>query len=230
MCGRFALHSHPAVVALEFGLDREPEFAARYNIAPSTEVLIVRELPGERRSAAMARWGLVPAWMREPPQVLLFNARAESAARKPAFRDAMKKRRCLIPASGFYEWKTAGGRKQPYYARPAQGELFALAGLYEECREAGADLVTCAILTTQANENLRGIHDRMPVIIAPADYARWLAAPANDPAEAARLLAPCPAERVAVHPVSPRVNSARLDDAELIAPVGSPATDDATPV
>jgi putative SOS response-associated peptidase YedK len=230
MCGRFALHSHPAVVALEFGLPREPDFAPRYNIAPAADVLIVRALPGQGRSAATARWGLVPAWMKDPPKSQLFNARAETAAVRPAFRDAVKKRRCLIPASGFYEWKAVAGRKQPYYVRPAQGELLAIAGLYELSGQADGDLITCAILTTDANAPMRDIHDRMPVIIARPDYARWLDPALKEPQQVADLLAPCPNGTIAAHCVSPRVNSARVDEPGLIAPAGSDASGPLAPV
>jgi putative SOS response-associated peptidase YedK len=122
MCGRYTLHSHPAAVALQFGLAREPGFAPRYNIAPAADVLVVRELPGEGRETATMRWGLVPSWARDSAATFI-NARSETAAQKPAFRDALRKRRCLLPANGFYEWKALGGRKQPYYIRPASDEL-----------------------------------------------------------------------------------------------------------
>jgi putative SOS response-associated peptidase YedK len=128
MCGRYALHSNPEVVALMFGLSSIPAYAPRYNIAPASQVLIIR-----RNEAAMVRWGLVPRWAKDPSiGARMNNARAETVAEKPSFRDAYRKRRCLIPANGFYEWKSEGGRKQPYYIYPASGELFSFAALWEQ--------------------------------------------------------------------------------------------------
>lgn len=216
MCGRYALHSHPQVVALHFGLAEPPAFAPRYNVAPLTTVPIVRaDLEGGRR-AELARWGLLPSWARDPKIASrLINARAETLAGRPAFRDAFRRRRCLIPANGFYEWKAEGGRKQPYYVHPAQGELFAFAGLYERCTTSEGPLETCAIVTTDADATLRAIHPRMPLILAPGDYAPWLAA---DSAAAARLLRAHAAPAVAVRRVGRAVNNAREDSPTLIEP------------
>jgi putative SOS response-associated peptidase YedK len=201
MCGRFALHAHPDVVALQFGLDSVPHFAPRYNIAPTLPVLIIR-----KEGAATVRWGLVPHWAKEPSMgARMNNARAETAAQKPAFRDAYRHRRCLVPASGFYEWRSELGLRQPYYVHPAEGELFAFAGLWEQWR----DLQTCAILTTDANAKMAAVHDRMPVILARADYGAWLAGEAVP-------LAPCPDAAIALRRVSRAVNSARNDHASLI--------------
>ena len=203
MCGRFALHAHPDVVKLQFGLATLPAFAPRYNIAPTLPVLIVRG-----GGAATARWGLVPHWARDPSMgARMNNARAETVAEKPAFRDAYRRRRCLIPASGFYEWKSEFGLRQPYYVHPARGELFAFAGLWEQWR----DLQTCAVITTDANAKMAAVHDRMPVIVAPADYAAWLSG-------AEGLLRPCPDGAIAVRRVSRAVNSARNDSPGLIEP------------
>lgn len=203
MCGRYALHAHPDVVALQFGLVSVPLFEPRYNIAPASKVLVVRN-----GGAALLRWGLVPGWAREPSLTAkLNNARAESVARKPAFRDAYRKRRCLIPASGFYEWQAESGRKQPYYVSPASGELFALAGLWEKWQE----LETCVIVTTEANQKMRALHDRMPVLVGPADYARWLAG-------AEGLLQPCADAAIQIRKVGRAVNNARNDSPDLIEP------------
>jgi putative SOS response-associated peptidase YedK len=206
MCGRFALHSHPDVVALAFGLAEVPAYAPRYNIAPSLQVLIVRA-----SGAALVKWGLVPHWAKDAAGAGLNNARAESAAQKPSFRDAFRSRRCLIPANGFYEWQRGAARKQPWYIHPAHAELFAFAGLWDSWR----GLESCAILTTDANERMRPIHDRMPVILDAARYGAWLA---GDPV----ALAPCPEDWIAAHPVGRAVNDARNEGAELIAPEVAP--------
>jgi putative SOS response-associated peptidase YedK len=203
MCGRYSLHSSPEVIALAFGLAQVPALAPRYNIAPASQVLIIR-----RNEAAMVRWGLVPRWAKDPSiGAKLNNARAESVAEKPSFRDAYRKRRCLIPANGFYEWKLEGGRKQPYYVYPPSGGLFAFAGLWEQWNE----LQTCAIITTDANETMAAVNDRMPVILSPAEYANWLAGGEG-------LLHACPAADITLRKVSRRVNNARSEDPGLIEP------------
>ena len=203
MCGRFALHANPDVVALQFGLDSVPQFQARYNIAPTLPVLIIRKDGG-----AMVRWGLVPHWAKDASMgARMNNARAETVAEKPAFRDAYRARRCLIPASGFYEWKSEFGLRQPYYVHPSGSELFAFAGLWEQWR----DLQTCAVITTGANAKMAEVHDRMPVIVAPTDYEAWLAGEEG-------LLRPCPDDSIAIRRVSRAVNNARNDAPELIEP------------
>jgi putative SOS response-associated peptidase YedK len=216
MCGRYALHAHPQVIALQFGLASMPEAKARFNIAPTAEVLIVRA--GEAAAqAALVRWGLVPRWAKDSAiGVKLNNARAETVAEIPSFREAFRKRRCLIPASGFYEWKTEAGRKQPYYIYPAQSELFAFAGLWEAWRGPDGMLETCAIVTSDANAVMQPIYDRMPVIVAQRDYARWLdCAPGNDVRD---LLRRCDAGDIAVRRVSRAVNNARNESEKLIEP------------
>lgn len=203
MCGRFALHAHPDVVSLQFGLRSLPLFEPRYNIAPAATVLVVRN-----DAAALARWGLVPHWAKDPAAgAKLNNARAETVARKPSFRDAYRARRCLIPASGFYEWKTEGGRRQPYYVSPAGADLFAFAGLWERWRE----LETCTIITTDANEKMRAIHDRMPVVISRGDYSAWLSGEEG-------LLKAIPQDAIGIRRVRRDVNDARNDSAALIEP------------
>lgn len=212
MCGRYALHAHPEVIALQFGLSTNPEFEARYNIAPASSILIVRN-----REAALVRWGLVPRWAKDPLiGAKLNNARAETVAGKPSFRDAWRKRRCLVPASGFYEWKPESGRKQPYYVHPAQGELFALAGLWESWNGPEGPLETCVIVTTEANETMRAIHDRMPVIVAQRDYAHWL--DCSSATDARDLLRPCDSGDIAVRRVGRAVNDARNESDALIEP------------
>jgi putative SOS response-associated peptidase YedK len=215
MCGRFALHARPEVVALQFALGAVPPLAPRYNIAPASEILVVRE-----GGAAALRWGLVPRWAKDPAAgARMINARAETVAGKPSFREAYRRRRCLVPASGFYEWRRSGPAKQPFYVRPAAGELFAFAGLWERWEGPDGPLETCAVITTQANEVMAPIHDRMPVIIPPGDHSRWLdCAPRND---VGALLRPCDPGSILAHPVSRAVNSARNDSPELILPLES---------
>ena len=185
MCGRYALHASPEVVALQFGLVEVPQFQPHYNIAPAANALVVRD-----RRGSLARWGL---------RGKLVNLRAETVESK--FRSSS---RCLVPASGFYEWKTEARRKQPYYFFPADGPLLALAAVYEES--------TFSLITTEPNATLRGIHDRMPVIVARGDYAAWLAG-------AHGLLRPAPDEALQAHPVSMAVNQAANDSPKLIEPV-----------
>jgi putative SOS response-associated peptidase YedK len=215
MCGRFELHTHPAALALAFGLAAPPDLAPRYNIAPTQQVPIVRQNAAGVREWVEVRWGLVPRWAKDPSiGARLINARAETAAERRAFGNAFRRHRCLLPADGFYEWKTTEGGKQPVRVAMKNGEPLGLAGLYERwLAPDGAVLDTCTILTTQANALLAGVHDRMPVIIAPQDYARWLDPAANDLAD---LLAPYPAQAMTWYPISMRVNAVRNDDATLI--------------
>lgn len=216
MCGRYALHAHPQVIALQFGLAAAPESRPRYNIAPASELLVVRAADGAAQAAHL-RWGLVPRWAKDPAiGARLSNARAETVAEKPSFREAFRRRRCLVPASGFYEWKAEAGRKQPYYVYPARGELFAFAALWEAWHGPEGVLESCAILTTDANAVMQTIHDRMPVIIAQRDYSRWLdCAPGR---EVRDLLGPCDPAAIAVRRVSRAVNNARNESAKLIEP------------
>ncbi len=192
MCGRYSLHAHPEVIKLQFRLNALPPLQPRYNLAPAAEVLIVRS-----EGASPARWQLGGRY---------HNLRADTVTQKPAWREAYRKRRCLMPASGFYEWQQRGARKQPYYARPAHGELFAMAGLWE-----GG---TCAVITTEANAAMRAVHDRMPVLVAQADYAAWLSG-------AEGLLAPAPEDALVLYPVGEAVNRAALDSPALIEPLPS---------
>jgi putative SOS response-associated peptidase YedK len=222
MCGRYELHAQPAAIALAFGLDALPAIEPRYNIAPMTDVPVVRVNAEGQRELVLLRWGLVPRAAKDPAVgSKIINARGETVAERASFRMPYRRHRCLLPATGFYEWLTLARdhqvRKQPLHIAMKDGALFALAGLYE--RWLGADgevLDTCTILTTPANVLLRSLHDRMPVIIAPEHYARWL-----DPqtAEVGDLLTAFPAEHMTFHPVSMRVNATRNDDPDLIEPV-----------
>jgi len=214
MCGRYALHSNPDVIALQFGLDSPPHTEASYNIPPSSMVLAVRNSPQGKPLAGRYCWGLIPGWAKDAGiGNRLANARAETIAEKPAFRNAFRNWRCLVPASGFYEWKTAAGRKHPWYLRPTDAPLFGLAGITELWNGPHGPVRTVALITTAPNELMRPIHDRMPVIIAPGDYAAWLDAKTANP-EA--LLRPYADSRMEAYPVSPRVNTPANDDASLV--------------
>jgi len=217
MCGRYELHSHPAALALAFGLDYPPEIHPRYNIAPMQDVPVIRLNRAGGRELAQLRWGLVPRWAKDLSiGARLINARAETLAEKRAFRDALQRRRCLVPADGFYEWKAGpGGSKQPMHIGMASGAPFAFAGLYDRWLTPEGDaLDTCTIVTTRANAQLAALHDRMPVIIAPESYERWLDIAADPIGD---LLLPFPADALTWYPVSTRVNSVRNEDADLIA-------------
>lgn len=218
MCGRYELHSHPSVIALQFGLTATPALAPRYNIAPQTQVAVVRLDAGGTRELGLLRWGLIPFWAKDPSiGGRMINARSETVASKPAFRQPFRRHRCLLPADGFYEWAGGAGRRQPVWIGAADGRVLGLAGLYDVWHDpAGAPVESCTILTAPANALVAPIHDRMPVVIRPDDYERWLR---GSPDDAAGLLAPCPPEALRSHPVSARVNSVRNDDPALIEPL-----------
>ena len=217
MCGRFALHAHPDVIMLQFELSGLPGFAPKYNIAPSSDVLIVREDKDRGRSADLYRWGLIPEWAKDPAVGnRLANARGESIAEKPSFRDAFKRSRCLVPASGFYEWKTVAGKKQPYYIRPRTEELFALAGVSAVWNGPQGPVRTVCLITTEPNELMRGIHERMPVIVARDDYGAWLDPGNQDAGKLKAFIRSFPAERMEAYAVDKAVSNARNEGAQLI--------------
>jgi putative SOS response-associated peptidase YedK len=222
MCGRFTLFEPDQVLAREFGVSGFPPRSPRYNIAPSQPVTAVRSAPtGSGREIALLRWGLIPSWSKDPSiGNRLINARAETAREKPSFRNAFRRQRCLIPASGFYEWQRQERGKQPYFVRMRDERLFAFAGLWDrwESPEEGA-IETCTILTTAANALLAPIHDRMPVILPRTEYGRWLDPGLKDPNSLATLLVPFPPEDMLAFPVSPRVNAPTVDDEKCIAPL-----------
>jgi putative SOS response-associated peptidase YedK len=229
MCGRFTLTTDPGAVARRFGAPPAQGGGGRprYNIAPTQTVITVTE-DGARRLEEM-RWGLVPAWAKDPKSgSRMINARAETLAEKPAFRGVLRRRRCLIPADGFYEWPEGpGGRKakQPMYVRLTTGEPFAFAGLWDEWRppEGGEPLRTCTIVTTEANALLATFHHRMPVILAPEVEAVWLDPGLSDPEHLRSLLVPYPAEAMEAYPVSPEVNAVGNDHAQRFLPLADAA-------
>jgi putative SOS response-associated peptidase YedK len=224
MCGRYKLTAHEKWLSFLFNLD--PEDAdwvvrwneARWNVAPTQEVATVRQHGKEpKRLFGWMKWGLIPSWAKDAsfgPKAI--NAMAETAAEKPAFRESMKLRRCLIPADGFYEWKQSGGKmKQPYKIGLADDGVFAFAGLWDQWKSPdGREIKTCTILTTQANALLKDIHHRMPVILKPEDYDLWLDPGVTNPAKVADLLKPFDARLMRKHPVSFAVNKVANDGPE----------------
>jgi len=232
MCGRYTVTSAPEAIRALFRYEERPNFPPRYNIAPTQPIAIVRLMEGQRQFVLM-RWGLLPSWVKDPKTfTLLINARAESVCEKPAFRAAMKRRRCLIPADGFYEWKPVAGRKQPYYVHAKSGEPLAFAGLWETWTGPnGEELDTATIITTDANHTLRHIHDRMPVIVPPEAFDLWLDTNTVDARTAEAILRPAPDDLLDAYPVSTAVNRTANDNAKLIAPVapGAPGVETQTP-
>jgi len=219
MCGRFTLRTAGKVLAEVFHLPQVPQLPFRYNIAPTQAVAAVRQAAGSgQRELVQLRWGLIPSWAEDKKiGARLINARAETAASKPSFRSAFRHRRCLVPADGFYEWQRLDGRKQPYYLRLRDDRPFVFAGLWETWTSPDGEVVeSAALLTTDANATVRPVHDRMPVILAPADYERWLDPAVQKPDVLRPLLRPYPAEEMAAYPVSLRVNAPRNDDPKCI--------------
>jgi putative SOS response-associated peptidase YedK len=199
--------------------EEQPNFPARYNVAPTQPIPIVRIAEGQRRFA-FVRWGLLPSWVKDPRTFsLLINARGESVLDKPAFRAAMRRRRCLIPVDGFYEWKREGAGKRAYYIRAKNGGVMAFAGLWEVWTGPnGEELESAAIVTTAANLTLAGIHDRMPVILAAEAFDLWLDCENVDAETAATLIGPAREDLLEVYPVSSQVNRTANDTAALIEP------------
>ncbi len=222
MCGRFTLTATPDAVRRTFGLDETPSLEPRFNVAPGQDVATVSEDRDGRRVLVPRRWGLVPFWAKDPKLgARLVNARCESAAEKPAYRDALRRRRCLVPADGFFEWAHEGrGPRQPWYATRPDGICFAIAGLYERWRDPeGGWLETCVLLTTEANRRLAAVHDRMPVVLAPAAWPLWLDRAVREPEPLAGLLRPVADDEFELRAVSAHVNRTEHDDPECIAPV-----------
>lgn len=195
------------------------DFGPRYNAAPMQMLPVVRQRPGGERVAHLLRWGLLPGWAKDPSiATRLINARGETLAEKPAFRAAYRARRCIVPASGFYEWKAVPGGKQPYYIQPANDELFGFAGLWERWTSPeGTPIDTFTVITTAANATLQALHERMPMILQPADYGPWLSRD-SAPERLGQLLSPCPDAMLSMHPVSKAVGNVRNEGAQLIAP------------
>jgi putative SOS response-associated peptidase YedK len=222
MCGRYLITSSPEAIRALFRYREEPDFPPRYNIAPTQPVPIVRLDNGER-SLGLVRWGFIPAWVKDPHTFsLLINARGESIGEKPAFRNAMRRRRCLFPADGFHEWKSETGRRRPFCVRPRDGRPVGFAGLWETWMGPnGEELDTACIVTTAANRLLAPIHDRMPVVIVPEAFDLWLDCAKIDAETAAALIAPAPENLFEAYEISTAVNRTANDSPAVIAPLGS---------
>ncbi len=223
MCGRFSLRVPPEDIAEHFGLEVEPTWEPRYNLAPTQNVGIVRAGSGEKRVFDLARWGLLPAGGPGPGHgPLLINARSETAHEKSPFRLSLEHRRCLVPADGFYEWRQRDRWRQPYRIGLRDSDLFSFAGLWDEWHaNTGESLVSCTIITTTPNSLLASIHDRMPVLVSPTAYECWLDGD-NPVSKISHLLRPFPASAMKIHAVSDRVNSIKHDDPDCIRPVAEP--------
>lgn len=217
MCGRFTLGRDPRILEQHFEAPI-PEIGPRFNIAPMQAILTIRR--GESgREAAFAKWGLVPSWARDTQiAASCLNARGDTVASKPAFRSAFRRKRCLIPADGFYEWMTTKQGKQPFRFHLPHDEPFAFAGLWEEWDRGEGPLQTACLITTEPNEVVAPVHNRMPVILSPADYDEWLD-PDSDPRGLLELLVPFEEGELIATPASKRVNSVRNEGADLLAGV-----------
>lgn len=222
MCGRYSFTQVAEALADKFQVKEVPPLSPRYNIAPTQQIATVSvNSESSERQLKMLRWGLIPSWAKDVKMgAKLINARAETVAEKPAFRAAFKKRRCLILADGFYEWQTQNGEKQPFYFRLENGETFAFAGLWEHWEKGeGEPIESCTILTTEANELMRPIHDRMPVILEAKNYEQWLDPEAKKIELLQSFLQPYPSEEMSAYPVSTKVNNPKNDRAECIQPI-----------
>jgi putative SOS response-associated peptidase YedK len=220
MCARLFLPASPEDLAafLEIDVSELPALEPRYNIAPTQDVLVVRATPDRGRRASLLRWGLVPHVTRDPKTAdRLINARSETAGTRGVFRHLLRERRCVVPAAGFYEWKKIGRVRQPYAIRPQNG-LIGLAGLWDAWEGKGHRLETFTILTTEPNEAITKIHDRMPVVLEREQIGAWLD-PGRDAGDIARLMRPYPADRLIIEPVSTRVNRADFEDPSCLVPV-----------
>jgi putative SOS response-associated peptidase YedK len=226
MCGRFVQASSPELLVARFGVDElaAPPHEPSYNVAPRATVYAVRDRAEDdrrRRYLSELRWGLIPSWAKDPKVGdRMINARSESLADKPAYERAFRRHRCLVPAEGFYEWQRRGSGKQPMFIHRRDGEPMALAGLWAAWRDGNdseADwLRSCVIVTTNANDTVAPMHDRMPVVLEERDWDRWLDPEAGDADALARLLAPADDNVLVAYPVGTRVNSADNDGPELV--------------
>ena len=225
MCGRYLITSAPEAFRRLFGYPEQPNFPPRYNVAPTQPIPIVRVVEGKRQFA-LVRWGLIPPWVKDPRTFsLLINARAESVNDKPAFRNAMRRRRCLVPADGFYDWKAEGVQRRPFVVRPKDRAPIAYAGLWETwIGPNGEELETAAIVTTAANRALARLHERMPVIVPPEAFDLWLDCRNVDATTAAALLVPSGEQTLEAYEISPAVNRADNDGPELLEPLPAGAT------
>lgn len=219
MCGRYTQTQSAEAIAKAFQVEIVPPMPPRYNVAPTQLVgTVLQTIEASERQFRVLRWGLIPSWAKDPAiGNRLINARSETVAEKPSFRSALRYRRCLIPADGFYEWQRQDGKKQPYYFHLRDHQVFGFAGLWEHWQSPVGEIIeTCTILTTEANEVLHPIHDRMPVILHPDDYDTWLDPELTSAAKLQPLLRPYPAAEMDCYAVSTLVNQAKRDRPECI--------------
>lgn len=222
MCGRFVITSAPAALRQLFGYLEQPNFPPRYNVAPTQPIPVVFIDKGARHFQLM-RWGLLPSWVKDPRGfTLLINARSETVLEKPAFKKAIRRRRGLVPADGYYEWKAIDGRKQPYFIHRADGAPLGFAAVFETwVGPNGEELDTVAIVTAPASEDLAALHDRVPVTIAPEDFERWLDCRGDEVDAVLPLMIAPGIGEFAWHPVSTRVNRVANDDDQLLLPISA---------
>jgi putative SOS response-associated peptidase YedK len=231
MCGRFLFTSPPEAVGRAFEIAVTDNFPPRYNVAPTQPIAIIRRTERGQREFALARWGFIPSWaksdfLEKTGGKPLINARGETVAEKPTFRSAFRRRRCLVPADGFYEWKTEGGARQPYLIRPSEGGVFGFAGVWETALDPdGGEIDTAAIITTEAGPDLSTLHSREPVVITRDDYGRWLSADERDAEILKSLLAHAPEGFWTHHAVSKAVNNATHEGEALARVIGNTTPD-----
>ena len=225
MCGRYVVAYDPQTLVSGFSVTRVTPFPRRWNVTPQTPVPVVYETRDGERVAELMRWGLVPHWARDATiGHKLANARADGLFDKPAFRQAARRRRCLLPASGFYEWQATPAGKQPWYLCGRDADPLAMAGIFEAWRPSDSEewLLTCCVITVAANDLMAPIHDRMPALLAAPQWAAWLARDVQDPAQLAPLLTPCPPDALQAWPVSRTVNRSTAEGEALIARLPEP--------
>jgi len=226
VCGRFSLSTPPTEIAEHFHLGEAPALEPRFNVAPGQWIATIARVADEQRSVlSMRRWGLVPSWSKdEKIGNRLINARAETVAEKPSFRTALRRRRCLVPADGFYEWAGRKGAKQPYFIGFEGRALFAFAGLWERWTPPeGEPIDTCTLLTTAASEQLRTLHDRMPVIVDPHDYDLWMDPDVREPDLVSPVIGRNRGSALDFYPISHHVNDVHHDDPRCLEPISDPA-------
>jgi len=223
MCGRFDLHIPKELLERIFGVSIFQDIPPHYNIAPSQQVVVIRITPDGNQQVAFLKWGLIPSWAKDPSiGSKMINARSETVDVKPAFRNPLKYRRCIVPANGFYEWQKVEGKKKPLYVKMKDDGPMLFAGLWEHWKTPeGNEIESCTILTTNSNELIKPLHDRMPLILETGDMNLWLDPQVTDPGKLKPLFSPYPAEKMEMYPVSEIVNSPRNDTPQCILPLPS---------
>lgn len=218
MCGRFALYADPKALQSRFKLHEAPALKPSYNIAPTQQIAGITNAEDGTRILKWYRWGLIPSWSKEIGRYSTINARAETVDTKPTYRAAFRRRRALIPASGWFEWRGNEGGKQPWFIHTRNGQILAFAGLWERWQppDGGEPIESATIIVTSANESTQAIHDRMPAILDKGVWDRWLNPAGRDPVEDKKLLIPAPEDMLDAYPVSKRVNSPRNNDQALL--------------